>query len=125
MKIAISTDSNRVSPHFGRCPEFTIIEIENNRIIDKEVVDNPGHHPGYLPQFFGRMGVSCIVAGGMGKRAKELFNQSGIETFLGIEGKIEEVINKIASNSLEKGEGVCQPGLGKGYGIKKTEYDNN
>ena len=53
MKIAISTDGNYVSAHFGRCPSFTIAEIQDSKIIKKELIDNPGHHPGYLPEFLG------------------------------------------------------------------------
>ncbi|MFA5015681.1 MAG: NifB/NifX family molybdenum-iron cluster-binding protein [Actinomycetota bacterium] len=124
MKIAISTDGNKVSPHFGRCPQFTIIEVENNKLIDKKVIENPGHHPGFLPQYLNKIGVSCIVAGGMGMRAKELFSQTDIEAVLGVEGKVDEVINKIIDGSLEGGKSICQPGLGKGYGIEKTECDH-
>jgi len=125
MKIAISTDGKEVSPHFGRCPQFTIVNIEGSKLVDKEVIENPGHHPGYLPQYLKKIGVGCIVAGGMGMRAKELFSQTGIETILGIEGNIEEVIGKIIDGSLEGGEGICQPGLGKGYGVEKTECDHD
>lgn len=125
MKIAISTDENKVSPHFGRCPQFTIIEIQDNKLIDKKVIENPGHHPGYLPQYLGQLGVNCIVAGGMGTRARELFNGAGIETILGIECKIEEVAEKIIDGSLEGGESICQPGLGKGYGIDKTGCEHD
>ena len=125
MKVAISTDRNKVSPHFGRCPQFTIIEIENNKLIDKKVIENPGHHPGYLPQYLNEIGVSCIIAGGMGMRAKELFSQTGIEAVLGVEGDVEEIIGKIIDGSLEGGESICQPGLGKGYGIEKTECDHD
>ncbi len=125
MKIAISTDGKEVSPHFGRCPKFTIVNIEGSKLVDKEVIENPGHHPGYLPQYLKKIGVGCIVAGGMGMRAKELFSQTGIETILGIEGNIEEVIGKIIDGSLEGGEGICQPGLGKGYGVEKTECDHD
>ena len=125
MKIAISTDGNEVSPHFGRCPQFTIINIEGSKLVDKEVIENPGHNPGYLPQYLKNIGVGCIVAGGMGMRAKELFSQTGIETILGIEGNIEEVVGKIIDGSLEGGEGICQPGSGKGYGVEKTECDHD
>ena len=125
MKVAISTDGNKVSPHFGRCPQFTIIEVENNELVDKKVIENPGHHPGYLPQYLNKIGVGCIVAGGMGMRAKELFSQTGIEAVLGVEGEVEEIIGKIIDGSLEGGESICQPGLGKGYGIEKTECDHD
>jgi len=125
MKIAISTDGNKVSSHFGRCPQFTIIEVENNKLIDKKVIENPGHHPGFLPQYLNEIGVSCIVAGGMGMRAKELFDHAGIEAILGVEGEVDKIINKIINGSLEGGDSICQPGLGKGYGVEKTECDHD
>ena len=43
MRIAVSTDGDQVSAHFGRCPSFTIVEIEDGKVSKKEVVDNPGH----------------------------------------------------------------------------------
>lgn len=124
MKIAISTDGQNVSPHFGRCPAFTILEIKDGKLINKETISNPGHHPGYLPQYLRKYGVSCIVAGGMGMRAKELFGKANIDAILGIKGKIDEVVSKIIDGSLEGGESICRPGSGKGYGIEKTECDH-
>lgn len=125
MKIAISTEGKDVSSHFGRCPHFTILEIEEKKIAGREVIENPGHHPGYLPQFLKARGVSCIVAGGMGMHARELFAEAGISAVLGIEGKVDDVINNILEGSLEGGENICHPGAGKGYGIEKTECDHD
>lgn len=124
MKVAISTDGNSVSAHFGRCPEFTIAEINNNEISDKVTIGNPGHHPGFLPKFLHEKGVSVIIAGGMGMRAQELFNEVGIQTVMGISGDINTVIQKIAAGTLEGGESLCNPGAGKGYGVDKTACDH-
>lgn len=124
MKIAISTDGQHVSQHFGRCPEFTILEIKDGKLISRETISNPGHHPGYLPQYLSEYGVSSIVAGGMGMRARELFEQAKIDAVLGVEGKIDKVISKIIDGSLEGGESICKPGSGKGYGIDKTECEH-
>jgi len=125
MKIAISTDGEYVSAHFGRCPSFTLVDIENGKLISKKVIDNPGHHPGYLPQFLSEKGVNCMVAGGMGMRAKELFKDANIDTILGVEGKIDSIIDKIISDTLEGGKSLCKPGAGKGYGIDKTECEHD
>jgi predicted Fe-Mo cluster-binding NifX family protein len=124
MKIAISTDGQYVSQHFGRCPEFTILEIKDGKLINKKTISNPGHHPGYLPQYLREYGVSSIVSGGMGMRARELFEQAKIDAVLGVEGKINQVISKIIDGSLEGGESICRPGSGKGYGIDKTECEH-
>jgi len=124
MKIAISTDNGMVSAHFGRCPEFTIIEIEDGKLIKKETVPNPGHHPGFLPEFLHDRGVACIIAGGMGFRAQGLFTERKIQTILGISGGIEEIVKEILAGTLKGGESLCRPGAGKGYGVDKTECEH-
>jgi len=124
MKIAISTDGGQVSAHFGRCPEFTVIEVEEGKMVAREVISNPGHHPGFLPQFFSERGIGAIIAGGMGMRARELFSRMGIETVMGVSGSLEEVIGKLLEGRLEGGESLCSPGAGKGYGVDKTECEH-
>lgn len=121
MKIAISTDGEEVSAHFGRCPSFTLIEVEDNKIKSKEIIPNPGHHPGFLPQFFHERGIECIIAGGAGQRAHGLFTERGIKLIVGISGKVDDTIEKLLKGKLEGGENICHPGAGKNYGIPKTE----
>ncbi|HPZ40163.1 MAG TPA: NifB/NifX family molybdenum-iron cluster-binding protein [Candidatus Atribacteria bacterium] len=122
MKIAISTEGNSVSPHFGRCPFFTIIDLEDGKVIKKEVIPNPGHEPGFIPQFLQNMGVECVIAGGAGKRAINLFQESGIQTILGVTGGVDEVIEKLKDGSLEGGESLCKPGLSKGHTGKECNH---
>lgn len=124
MKVAISTDGEYVSAHFGRCPSFTIVDIDANRIVSREEVENPGHQPAFLPQYLSDKGVSCIIAGGMGRRAEVLFAEKSIETLVGITGRVNDVIEKLVSGTLEGGESLCQPGSGRGYGIEKDECDH-
>jgi predicted Fe-Mo cluster-binding NifX family protein len=107
MKIAISTDQGQVSAHFGRCPSYTILEIKEGRIQKQEEVPNPGHQPGFLPQYLSEMGIDCIVAGGMGPRAQALFSQKNIVTIIGVQGSIDDVIKKIINQELESGEDLC------------------
>ncbi len=125
MRIAISTDAGSVSAHFGRCPAFTIVDIEDGKVLDKQEISNPGHHPGFLPPFLHEKGVNCIIAGGMGQNAVHLFAGQNIETLVGITGTIDEVIKKIIDGKLEGGESLCKPGGGKGYGLDKTECDHS
>ena len=121
MRIAISTDSGYVSAHFGRCPEFTIVEIKDNKVINKEVIPNPGHTTGFLPKFLGEKGVSYVIAGGAGFRAQQFFNEFGIKLLTGIQGKVDDVINRLLKGELKGGESLCKPGEGKGYGIEKED----
>jgi predicted Fe-Mo cluster-binding NifX family protein len=124
LKVAISTEGDFVSVHFGRCPLFTILDIENGKVVGKETVHNPGHHPGYIPQFLHQKGVECIIAGGMGMRAVGFFDEFGIQTIVGVSGKISEVIEKLQKGTLKGAESLCQPGSGRGYGIEKSECDH-
>lgn len=124
MKVAISSDGDYVSSHFGRCPYFTIVEIEGEKVLKKEVVENPGHQPAFLPQFLSEKGVNCIIAGGMGGRATALFAEVGIEVIVGVSGKIDEVIDKLLKGDLKGGESLSKPGSGRGYGIEKSECDH-
>ena len=125
MKVAIATDGDYVSEHFGRCPSYTIFTVENNCIQNKELVNNPGHHPGNIPNFLHQQGVECIIAGGMGMRAQNIFNEYNITMILGITGEIDTVLEDIKNGTLKGGESLCKPGDGKGYGHDKTECDHS
>lgn len=115
MKVAISTDQGYVSAHFGRCPSYTIVEIKEGQVLSKEEIPNPGHQPGFLPQYLSEKGVNCIIAGGMGPRAQGLFAQKNIEAIIGVQGAVDEVIEKFINQELEAGEDLC----GHKYGMEE------
>jgi predicted Fe-Mo cluster-binding NifX family protein len=124
MRIAISTDGDMVSAHFGRCPSFTLVEIVDGKSVQKEVLQNPGHEPGVIPQFLNQKGAECIVCGGMGGRAIGLFSELGIQVIAGVNGRVVEAIARLEKGDLQGGASLCQPGAGRGYGISKTECDH-
>lgn len=107
MKIAIATENDYVAQHFGHCATYTLVELEENRVIGKEVIANPGHQPGFLPGFLAKYGVSCIIAGGMGQRAQQLFAGQGIDTVVGVAGPVEQVISDYLAGNLQSGESLC------------------
>ncbi|MCD4778925.1 MAG: NifB/NifX family molybdenum-iron cluster-binding protein [Candidatus Omnitrophica bacterium] len=124
MKVAISTDNDQVSAHFGRCPSFTIIDIEDGKVIKQDIIENPGHEPGRIPEFLNKKGVQHIIAGGMGMRATGFFQEYGIKTIVGVQGTISDVIKELQDGTLKGGESLCKPGGGKGYGLDKIECDH-
>lgn len=121
MKLAIATDKDFVSEHFGRCPEFTIATIKDNKILEKKIIKNPGHKTGYLPRFFKEQGVKYVITGGIGFKAQQLFKEFNIEIITGVQGKIDEVINSFIKKELTKAANICTPGKGKDYGIEKED----
>jgi predicted Fe-Mo cluster-binding NifX family protein len=124
MKVAISTDNGYVSAHFGRCPEFTILKIDNGKVMGKKFLPNQGHQPGFLLQYFDDMDINAAIAGGGGKRAQMLFAEKNIQFILGITGTIDETVDKLCRGELQGGESLCKPGAGKAYGIEKEECDH-
>ena len=108
MKIAITNDGKGiVAQHFGHCPLFTVVEINNNTILSKDDIKNPGHQPGFLPKFLHEQGINMIIAGSMGQRAIDLFNGFGIKVTVGITGAVDETIEKFMQGNLQGGENLC------------------
>ncbi len=116
MRIAIASDGDKVAEHFGRCPSYTLVDIENGNAVHREVLDNPGHEPGRIPVFLKEHGAEVIVAGGMGRRAQMLFDQMGIQQVLGITGPVDQVVSSCIHGSLEGAESLCAHGEGHGDG---------
>jgi len=124
MKVAVSTDQGQVSAHFGRCPIFTIAEVEDGEVKNTTELPNPGHAPGAIPEFLNQQGIKAIIAGGMGQRALMFFDQFGITPVVGVTGTVDDVLASLANGTLKGGESLCSPGGGKGYGLDKQACDH-
>lgn len=107
MRIAIAQDGNRVSEHFGHCEGYAIFDVEDSIIYRRDDLPNPGHEPGRLPVFLAGHGVNLIIAGGMGPRAVQLFNGSGIQVLLGISGNTDYVAQDYIAGRLSPGKSSC------------------
>ncbi|MEN8207742.1 MAG: NifB/NifX family molybdenum-iron cluster-binding protein [Candidatus Fermentibacteria bacterium] len=108
MRIVVSSDSNRkldssVSHHFGRCPYFTVVDLDENEITNVESVENPffnGHSPGQVPAFIKGLNADVMLAGGMGRRAISIFEEYGILCATGAAGTVNSAVNTYAAGSL-------------------------
>lgn len=109
MKYAVPVSGGAMSPHFGHCEQFAFFDVdEQKKIIRKEFVNSPEHQPGLLPAWLAEKGASVIIAGGMGPRAIELFQQSGIDVVLGaVETDPEKAVLSHLNGSLTTAENIC------------------
>lgn len=110
MKIAVPLVDGKLSAHFGHCQQFAIVEIdkENNKVNKVEMLEPPRHEPGVLPKWLSDMQVELVIAGGMGQRAQQLFNQNGIKTIVGAsDDSPEELAMAYLENRLEAGDNIC------------------
>ena len=107
MKIAVSCNENQIWAHFGHCGNFMIYDAENGQIVKEESVPNPGHKPGFLPNFLADMGVEVIISGGMGGGAVDIFNERNVEVVLGAQGDAKEAVERYLRGELESTGSIC------------------
>ena len=107
MKIATAGTGKMVAQHFGHCENFNIFDVEGGKIVGESSVPNPGHKPGFLPNFLGDMGVEVIISGGMGGGAVDIFNERNIEVITGASGDAREAVEKYLRGELISTGSIC------------------
>lgn len=107
MKIAVASEGKIVTEHFGHCVNFNIYETENGKIVKSESISNPGHKPGFLPNYLGDLGVNVIISGGMGGGAVEIFNEREIEVVVGASGDAQASAVSYLNGELKSTGSVC------------------
>lgn len=107
MKIAVASENAMVTEHFGHCINFNIYETENGQITKSQSIPNPGHRPGFLPNYLNDLGVNVIISGGMGAGAIDIFNEKGIEVIVGASGSAEAAANAYLQGLLVSTGSVC------------------
>jgi predicted Fe-Mo cluster-binding NifX family protein len=123
MRIAVSADNKNgldsvISPHFGRCPHFVLVELEGQEVNEVIEVDNPyygGHQPGQVPAFVNSLGANVMLTGGMGGRAIMFFDQFGIEGVTGAYGTVRQSVERYLGGEL-KGAAPCKESQEHGHG---------
>jgi len=139
MRIAISADNSIgldsvVSPHFGRCPHFVLVDLEGRDIKQVQAVDNPyygNHQPGQVPAFIHSLEADVMLTGGMGGRAIAFFQQFGIEGVTGAYGTVRQSVERYLGGGL-KGAAPCKESQEHGHGdimspenLAKSQYEQD
>jgi ATP-binding protein involved in chromosome partitioning len=110
MRIAIPVTDGKLSAHFGHCQQFAIIDVDTNTrdIKSQELAKPPAHEPGALPRWLAGLQVEIIIAGGMGRRAQQLFEQSGIDVIVGAaDDNPQELAKQYLAGQLQTGQNIC------------------
>ena len=110
MRIAIPVAGGKLSPHFGHCEEFVLVDvdIDDKSIAAKTTLAAPEHQPGLLPRWLAERGATAIIAGGMGMRAQNLFAEQGIVVVVGAPaGDPETIVKEYLAGTLQTGDNIC------------------
>ncbi|MFO7573565.1 MAG: NifB/NifX family molybdenum-iron cluster-binding protein [Bacteroidales bacterium] len=107
-RIAIPLENGILCAHFGHCQQFAVVDAESNSIINEVLLTPPPHEPGLLPAWLAEKGVTDVIAGGMGQRAINLFNQQSINVFVGAPAKShKELAHDLVNDNLAAGANYC------------------
>jgi ATP-binding protein involved in chromosome partitioning len=110
MRIAIPLSGERLSPHFGHCERFALVDVDSaeKKIVGRTDVVAPPHEPGLLPAWLAEHGATMIIAGGMGQRAQGLFAGQGIDVVVGADARTPELlVADYLAGTLRAGENIC------------------
>ena len=110
MRIVISSErddglSSQVGHHFGRCPYFTVIDLQDGQVERVQTMANPfaaAHRPGQVPSFIKAQGADVMISGGMGGRAIDLFRGYDIGVSTGASGTVEATLMRYLAGELNE-----------------------
>jgi predicted Fe-Mo cluster-binding NifX family protein len=107
-RIAVPIENGVLCGHFGHCEEFAIVEVANGQITNIQRQTPPEHMPGLYPRWVAQFGVTDVIAGGMGGKAIALFNEQGINAFVGAPiASAESLVNDFIAGNLELNANYC------------------
>ena len=107
-KIAIPTVNDYLCQHFGHCEKFAIIDIEDDQVRQESFLTPPPHEPGVLPGWLASLGVTHVIAGGMGQRAISLFEGQNIRVITGAQEKTAAALaEEFVGGKLAPGVNAC------------------
>ena len=109
MKIAVPLAGGKLCSHFGHCELFAVMDVDGQgNVVSKDELAPPPHEPGVLPAWLHSLGVTHIIAGGMGSRAQGLFAANKIAIVVGAPSMPpEQLAEMCAAGTLVNGDNVC------------------
>ncbi len=83
--VAVPIMGGKLCSHFGQCEQFAFydVDVRQRRIEGSRRLDPPPHEPGLLPRWLSDESAQVVIAGGMGRRAREILDERGIRVIVG------------------------------------------
>ena len=110
MRLAIPLTNGVLAQHFGHCERFALLEVDvaTRAIVARTEVEAPEHKPGLLPVWLKERGVTHVIAGSMGSRARSLFAEVSIHVITGAKSEPAiAVAGAYMAGALVTGANTC------------------
>ncbi|XHH09523.1 MAG: NifB/NifX family molybdenum-iron cluster-binding protein [Candidatus Bathyarchaeia archaeon] len=108
-KIVVPTENQegmnaQVAEHFGRTPYFTVVELDNGKVVKVDTVTNTSEHVGGVGTAFEQiiaLNPKAIIVNGMGPRGIMNFNNAGVKVLRATAQVVNKVVEAYNAGQLE------------------------
>jgi len=109
MKIALPTAAGMLDSHFGHCQYFTVFTVEDKTIVSEERIDAPAGCgcKSDIVATLAALGVTVMIAGGIGDGAVRVLAANGIQTVRVAPGPVGELVAAFVRGELADSGIVC------------------
>ncbi len=108
--VAVPVANGQLCGHFGHCENFALYDVDPQakEMLGSRLVEPPPHEPGVLPRWLHDQGVSVILAGGMGRRAQDIFAAHDIQVIVGLSaGPPDTLVQSYLDGQLQPAGNPC------------------
>ena len=124
MKVAVSSTGPdldaAVSPRFGRCPYFVIVETATMgyEAIPNTSANSPSGAGIAAAQEVASRGIDAVLTGRFGPNASQVLSQVGIKMVTGAGGTVRQAVETYKNGGLNEAPSIpAGPGMGYGRGM--------
>ena len=105
MKIAVTSQNRKaITEHAGRCRKFRVFDVENNKIVNRELLELPkeqAFHESSPHESHPLDGIDVLIAGGLGQGLMMRLERKGISGLVTKETDPEKAALLYLGGSLE------------------------
>lgn len=83
LKFALPVDDGKLAAKFGQAQNFAIFTVKDGAIVEQETIPTPPHEPGGIPEWLDDLGVTHVIAAGLGEKAQGLIQHKDIQVITG------------------------------------------
>lgn len=98
LKFALPLDDGKLAAKFSQAQHFAFFTVKDRAIVDRETIPTPPHEPGGIPEILDDLGVTHVIAAGLGDKAQGLIQHKGIQV---IPGNPQEAPETLVQNYLK------------------------
>jgi len=120
MKVAIPIFLNRVSPRLDCARRLLILDIENDRLREKQEMDISHWPPDEKIIYLKRLGVDQVICGGLRLQDRNGLHRFGIQVTSPLFGEVQTVIREYLEGKLP--QSCCRRPNRRGRKGKCTEW---